>query len=173
MNDPTVSIRPYRPEDRPAAMSLASRLEIGVAAWRDPEAVRDAVTEWVCDSLDGAGTDDRGVLVAISNDSLVGIVTVAQRQHFTGEVDAYVGELVVAAGYERRGIGTLLMQAAETWSRDRGYRRVTLETGAANQSARAFYAALGYLEEEVRLTKTIPPTPAVADEGENRRQLPG
>ena len=27
--------------------------------------------------------------------------------------------------------------------------------GAANQSARAFYAALGYREEDVRLTKNI------------------
>jgi GNAT superfamily N-acetyltransferase len=113
-------------------MLLASRLEIGVAAWRDPEAVggrcRDRV---VRGSLDGAGSDDRVALVAAHGDTIVGLVTVTQRQHFTGEVDAYVGELVVTAGHERRGIGTLLIQAAENWSRDRGYRRMTLETGAA------------------------------------------
>jgi hypothetical protein len=32
---------------------------------------------------------------------------------------------------------------------------LTLETGAANHGGRAFYAALGYLEEDVRLTKKI------------------
>ena len=52
MTEPTVEIRPYRPADRPAALVLAARLEIGVAPWRDPAAVRAAVTEWVRGSLD-------------------------------------------------------------------------------------------------------------------------
>jgi GNAT superfamily N-acetyltransferase len=47
------------------------------------------------------------------------------------------------------------MRSAEQWARNHGFTRMTLETGAANQAARAFYAALGYQEEEVRLTKTL------------------
>jgi len=72
-----------------------------------------------------------------------------------GEVDAYVGELMVAEGAQRRGIGTRLVRAAEQWARSQGLRHLTLETGAANGTARAFYAALGYAEEDVRLTRTI------------------
>jgi ribosomal protein S18 acetylase RimI-like enzyme len=34
----------------------------------------------------------------------------------------------------------------------RGIAAITLETGAANEPARAFYAALGFAEESVRLT---------------------
>jgi len=76
----------------------------------------------------------------------VGLVTVGHRRHFAGELDAYIGELIVAEAAEGRGIGRLLMRAAEDWADSRGLRRLTLETGAANSAARAFYASLGYLE---------------------------
>jgi ribosomal protein S18 acetylase RimI-like enzyme len=152
----SVVVRAYRSEDRPAALALAARLDIGVAPWRDPAAVRAAVTSWVHGSLDLAATGERTVLVAVRDDVLVGFVTLGHRAHFTGEVDGYVSELAVAAGEERRGVGRELMRAAERWAQEQGYRRLTLETGAANHSARAFYAALGYTEEDVRLTRTLP-----------------
>jgi ribosomal protein S18 acetylase RimI-like enzyme len=88
-------------------------------------------------------------------DQVVGVVHAAEREHFTGQVDAYVGELVTAPGRERRGIGRALTAAAEAWGAARGLAYLTLRTGAANEKARAFYAALGYLEEDVRLTKRI------------------
>lgn len=44
------------------------------------------------------------------------------------------------------------MAAAEDWVRCRGHARLTLDTGAANSGARAFYARLGYREEDVKLT---------------------
>jgi ribosomal protein S18 acetylase RimI-like enzyme len=47
------------------------------------------------------------------------------------------------------------MRAAEDWARRRGLQHLTLETGAANTAARAFYRALGYRYEDVRLTKPI------------------
>lgn len=56
--------------------------------------------------------------------------------HFTGQVDAYVGELVVSAPYERRGIGRALMARAELWAGDCGLEHLTIETGAANVAAR-------------------------------------
>jgi len=148
-------IRPYRPEDRTAALALAAGLQIGVAPWRDPAAVRAAVTEWVRGSLESAGEPERTVLVAVDGDTVVGLVTVAQRRHFTGDVDAYIGELAVAEAAQRRGIGRELVRAAERWAHSRGYRRITLDTGAANHGARAFYAALGYAEEDVRLTRPV------------------
>jgi ribosomal protein S18 acetylase RimI-like enzyme len=73
----------------------------------------------------------------------------------SGQVDAYVGELAVEAGRERRGIASQLMTAAEAWAAARGLSFLTLETGAANQPARDLYRKLGYQEEDVRLTKAI------------------
>jgi GNAT superfamily N-acetyltransferase len=41
--------------------------------------------------------------------------------------------------------------------RDHGVRNLTLHAGAFNAGARAFYADLGFAEEEVRLTRPIGP----------------
>lgn len=147
-------VRPVRRGDHDAVLRLADRLTIGVARWRDEDAVAEAVGGWLRESLADPWVD---VLVAVERrDEVVGVVSLSTRAHFTGEPDAYVRELVVAQGHERRGVGRRLVAAAEAWAAERGHRCVTLETGAANTSARAFYASLGYLEEDVRLTRPLP-----------------
>ncbi len=93
--------------------------------------------------------------MAVVADMVVGFVSVGERRHFSGAVDGYVGELVVAREHEGRGIGSLLMDHAEGWARHRGVAHLTLETGAANGAARAFYKARGYQEEDVRLTRPL------------------
>ena len=150
-----MQIREYRPDDRDAIMALAPRLTEGKPLWRDDAAWLAAVQGWIRDAADAAGQPGHVVYVAVQNEQVVGLVHAAERAHFTGQVDAYVGELVTATGLERRGIARALMAAAEAWAAARGLANLTLETGAANHGARAFYAALGYLEEDVRLTKKI------------------
>ncbi len=152
----TIRIRPYQPADRSQVMALAPRLTEGAASWRDPAAVLTAVQIWVRDSVDALSQPGHACYVAADGNSIVGLVTLSERTHFTGQVDAYVGELVVQAGMERRGIATQLMTAAEAWAARRGLPFLTLETGAANQPARNLYAALGYHGEDIRLTKAIP-----------------
>ncbi len=147
-----IAIRPVESSDTDAVLALAHRLEIGVAAWRDPAAVAAAVQGWLDGSLiDGTTT----ALVAEVDGELVGFVSVSSTEHFTGERDAYVGELVVAEGAERRGVGRALMEQAEACALDAGFRCITLTTGAANAPARSFYASLGYAEEDVKLTKVL------------------
>jgi GNAT superfamily N-acetyltransferase len=153
----TIEVREYATADRDAIMALAPRLSEGKAPWRDDAAWLSAVQGWVADAAAAAGQPDHVVYVAVADHRVVGVVHAAERTHFTGEVDAYVGELVTALGMERRGIARALMAAAEAWAAARGLANLTLETGAANETARAFYTALGYLAEDVRLTKRIQP----------------
>jgi len=141
--------------DRDAVMELALRLTGGVAAWREQAAVTDAVRSWVAGSLDKQDPTHRPVFVAEDAGRIVGFVTAGTRRHWAGDVDAYVGELAVAADVTSRGLGRSLMSAAEAWARTKGYRRLIIETGAANLDARAFYAALGYVDEEVVLTRDL------------------
>ncbi|MBL7259459.1 GNAT family N-acetyltransferase [Paractinoplanes lichenicola] len=150
-----MSVRPYESSDREAVLALAPRLAIGVADWRNPELVHRAVEGWLSTAADQAHLDNHAVFVAVAADTVIGAVSVTERTHFTGEQDAYVGELAVAATHESQGIGAALMRAAEQWSRQRGLTRLTLETGAANTRARRFYDRLGYHEEDVRLTKAL------------------
>jgi GNAT superfamily N-acetyltransferase len=115
---------------------MAERLQEGGAAWRDPEAVRLAVSGWVRESLEDLSDPDSGVFVAERDGEVVGFVCVSERAHFTGEVDAYIGELVVSKAAEGGGVGRALVGAAEDWGRARGRKRVVVDTGAANVPAR-------------------------------------
>lgn len=65
------------------------------------------------------------------------------QRHWTGDLDAYVGELATAEHLEGRGIGRALLARAEEWARGRGLDRITLDAGAANTHARGFYTSLG------------------------------
>ncbi len=106
-------------------------------------AVLAAVQGWVRDSVQAAGEPGHAVLVAAAAGQIAGVVTVAEREHFTGQIDAYVGELAVRRGLERRGVASALMAAAEQWAAQRGLRFITLETGAANGPARRLYESRG------------------------------
>jgi len=148
-------IRPAEPDDRAALLGLSARLTIGVAPWRDPGKVAAAVRGWIESSLASTGQEGHTVLVALLGGQVVGMVSLAEREHFTGERDAYVSELAVGARVEGRGAGRALMAAAEQWAAARGLPRISLETGAHNHRARHFYQSAGYQEEDVRLTKLV------------------
>lgn len=158
VHPPTAVIRHYRPTDRPQVLTLASRLLTGVAPWRNEHTAAQAVLGWVTASIDAVDIADgpgAPVLVALHHGRIAGFVTTGTRSHWSGDLDAYVGELVVAEHLASQGIGRSLMSAAEQWARSAGYTRLTIETGAGNQAARQFYTALGYLEEEVVLSRAL------------------
>jgi ribosomal protein S18 acetylase RimI-like enzyme len=148
-------VRDYQPEDRDALLKLAARLTIGVAPWREPGAVASAVREWVVGSIDSAVKGRGSVFVAVDGDEVVGFVSCSERRHFAGAADAYIGELVTAAGAEGRGVGRAMLDRAEQWARERGYERITLETGARNTRALRLYEHLGWEPEDVRLSKSL------------------
>jgi ribosomal protein S18 acetylase RimI-like enzyme len=151
----TIEVRRYRAGDRDAVMALAPRLTEWVPTWRDPAAVLAAACGWVSGSADKAGDPDRAFFVAVTGGQVVGLVGVGEQAHFSGQIDAYVGELVVAPSWEGRGIGSQLMRAAENWAAGRGLSFICLDTGADNGPARGLYSSLGYTLEAVRLTKPV------------------
>jgi hypothetical protein len=58
-------------------MTMAERLQEGVAALRDPEAVRLAVSGWVRESLEDLSDPDTGAFVAERDGEVVGFVCVS------------------------------------------------------------------------------------------------
>jgi ribosomal protein S18 acetylase RimI-like enzyme len=148
-----IRVRAYRPGDRDRAMLLAPRLTEGTAAWRNPADTLRAVEVAVRSAIDSFRVPGHAVFVAAVGDDIVGLVTVSEHISSTGQREGYVGWLAVRAGMERQGIGSTLMAVAENWAIDRGLSCVTLETGAANHTARSLYRELGYEEEDIRLTK--------------------
>jgi ribosomal protein S18 acetylase RimI-like enzyme len=151
----STQVRDYLPSDRQAVLALAPRLAEGVAPWRNTAQVLAAVTDWVREALERADEPDRFVYVADAVGVVAGFVSGQLRTHWSGAAELYIGELVVSPQYEGQGIGRALVEAVEAEAMRRGLATLALDTGAANAQARAFYRALGYVEEDVKLTKVL------------------
>jgi GNAT superfamily N-acetyltransferase len=152
-------IRPVRASDHTDVMGLAPRLLVGVDPSRPTELVHTAIQGWVDESVRSAGSDDRAGWVAEHDGSVIGFVSVSVEDHWCGEEDAWVGELMVDERFERKGVARALIAKAKEWAAQRSLGHIRLTTGAANQGARAFYERLGYGLNEVTMTRELPAKP--------------
>jgi GNAT superfamily N-acetyltransferase len=74
--------------------------------------------------------------------------------YFRQAPHAHVSVLAVAAEAESQGVGRLLLEAAEGWTRERGLAMLTLNVFVGNSRARAVYEHLGFAQETLRYVKT-------------------
>ena len=148
-------VRQYVPADREFVLSLAPRLAIGVPPWRDPQKVIATVQGWITESIKQHGNKTMVIVAEDEHGERLGFATVSHDTHFTGEGQAYIGELAISEETEGRGVGKTLAQACEQWAREQGYRILSLATGAANERALGFYRHMGYLDEDVKLVKLL------------------
>lgn len=148
-------IRRATPADRAFLEEVAPRLTIGMAPWRDREAMLATMRRFLLDDLEKTGPDAATFVAVDADDAPVGVATVAASNNFTGERQAYLGELVVREEVEGQGVASALLAAVEQWARQRDLPFVALDTGALNEHAREFYARHGYGEESVRLAKSL------------------
>lgn len=152
---PPIRVRPYEPSDRGFALGLAPRLATGIPPWRETDRMVSTARDWVVSSLERPAAKGQVFVAEDSNGTRLGFASVSEETHFTGEVQGYLGELVVREEDEGQGVGRALVAACEEWSRERGHRILALSTGVANARARRFYQGLGFAEEDVKLAKLL------------------
>jgi GNAT superfamily N-acetyltransferase len=141
------SIRPFEPRD-------ASALRQCVVALQEYERVIDArlrpgemMADEYCDFLHGRCRDARGVILVADHDGEVaGFVCVLAEEKFTGIDDppgnyALVTDLAVLDPFRRRGIGRLLLDAAELYARHANANELRIGVLSRNAAARSFYLA--------------------------------
>lgn len=150
-----VLIRAYAPDDRDAVLDLAPRVAAGVAPWLDQTKVIAALVGFARDDVNRKASDDAVVLVAEAAARVVGFATAEAQSHWSGDRQAYIGLLAVNEQAEGDGVGRALVARAKDWARDRGLRRIVLDTGVANHRARGFYVRLGFEEESIRLSSSV------------------
>ena len=150
-----IRVRPYVLEDREFVFSLAPRLAVGIPPWRDTQKMIATAQDWITGSIERHG--DKTMVFVAENEQgeRPGFATVSHSTHFTGEGQAYIGELATSEEAEQSGVGKSLTQACEQWGREQGYRFLSLATGAANERAPGFYRHIGYLDEDVTLVKLL------------------
>jgi GNAT superfamily N-acetyltransferase len=82
---------------------------------------------------------DHSVLGAYVEGCLVGWIDIGIVQHLQSGKYGEIGGLVVSAGYQGRGIGKALVEAAEQWVLDRGVETILVRSQIAREAAHAFY----------------------------------
>lgn len=95
---------------------------------------------------------DARVLVAVETAMIVGYLLGFDHDTlFANGRVAWIEELMVREDRRRNGIGRMLVERFERWTRERGERLV----GLATRRAAAFYAAIGYEESAAYFRKLM------------------
>jgi RimJ/RimL family protein N-acetyltransferase len=92
---------------------------------------------------------DAAVFVADDEGAIVGRLSVARDPHPSSSHVADLG-LMVAASHRRRGIGRSLLDAAVTWARRAGIRKLELHVFTWNEPAIKLYEGFGFEREGLR-----------------------
>lgn len=149
-----MNIRPFEERDREACHQLAPRLLENVNPFDDSGSGPFDTVEWMLAAEETQQTP-QAVFVAEDDEGVAGMVKVFMKGQMKGQKEAYVDGLAVNERIAHQGVGTALMKACEDWARGRGHKWLHIETPASNTAAREFYAAIGYGEEVVKLSKEI------------------
>lgn len=150
-------------------------------AWRDagrhyaaivPEVIQEpdpqGLVEWFEHAIRDERGDDTLWIVAEDDGQVVGMVEAAvtrptpdarrQLQRDLSRVRLVVNALAVVEEYRRKGVGTALMEAAETWGRQRGAVVTVTDTNLSSSLSVPFYEdRMGYRRQAVILRKTLKP----------------
>jgi ribosomal protein S18 acetylase RimI-like enzyme len=152
-----VRIRSAVEKDWPFIEALVPELlAFGPPAWRDRRQMIGTDTLVIGDALAGRS---EGAKVLIAEDAAgapLGFM------HLTGDRDYYlqdtcghIADIVVAPEARGRGVGRALLAEAERWSRDRGYRLLTLNVFVENRGPQALYEAAGFHAEAIKYVKVL------------------
>jgi ribosomal-protein-alanine N-acetyltransferase len=129
-----VILRSAAPADLPDVQRLEAAL-FGELAWSEHALAAE---------LDQT-TGDRLFLLAVEDDSCIGYAIVV----LLG-AGADLLRIAVPAAAQRQRVATALLDAAISWSRERGAREVTLEVAETNRPAIALYSGAGFAQIAVR-----------------------
>lgn len=95
------------------------------------------------------------VLVARDGDDLVGFVTfdIESGTYLQDTTRGIVSNIYVEPAYRDTGVGSTLLETAESELRERGVDALALEVMADNDAARRFYRRHGYRPHRIELEK--------------------
>ena len=142
--------------DEAAVLALADQLAaFPVPPWRTAREIQRADDNVIREALAGEVAGSVAFVVD-GEQSLDGAVCLStQVDYFTRERLAHIEVLAVDPGAQGRGVARALMDAAESWARAQGSRRISLNVWVQNGRARGLYEHLGYGPETMHYLKEL------------------
>lgn len=151
-----VRIRKAIATDREFVLDAAARLaDFELPHWRQPSDIVEVERKTLSQLFESIEAAD-GLLVAEDGQQLLGFVFLERHtDFFTGKAHGHISVIVTAKRAEGRGVGALLMDAAEAWARGRAFPFLTLNVFSVNTRARSLYERLEYHPETVKYIKVL------------------
>jgi ribosomal protein S18 acetylase RimI-like enzyme len=151
-----ILIRQASSEDRDFVQGLVSDLLVfGSSAWQDKQALAPGFRETLAQAISHQDLRSTVLIAEAADETPLGFISLTVREDVGGIERAHVADLAVTDSARRTGVGTALMNAAESWARKLGMSVLSLDVWSTNESALAFYRRLGFLAESVGLIKRL------------------
>lgn len=120
----------------------------------------DIVDRCIAHMLDRCTKCQGKVLVAEMNNEVAGFATILTRvvseEIEDGNIEyGLVSELVVAGRFRNRGIGRMLLEAAESYAKSNSVRWLRIGVLAENAVADSLYASMGYEKQYIEREKDL------------------
>jgi GNAT superfamily N-acetyltransferase len=143
-------------EDRTDVLAIAERLVAFGPTTRTAAEIVAGERRALDAALRGVSPGSELFVADDEHGGVLGVLLMETRtDYFTQESHAHVSILAVAQGAEGGGIGSALLDRAETWARAHGFRRLTLAVFTNNERAKTLYARRGWQPELETYFKTL------------------
>ncbi|RXG16206.1 ribosomal protein S18 acetylase RimI-like enzyme [Leeuwenhoekiella aestuarii] len=155
---PEINIRRVTKEDTDFILSLLPSLtDPELPHWRDPDVMLD-IDQRILKSEIQDGSEDNAIFIAEDSETqkqLGFIFLEIGTDYYHREPHGHIADIIVAPDARGRGIGKLLMNKAEAWTKDCGYKLLTLNVFDDNKKARKLYQSLGFTPDLTKYGKIL------------------
>jgi GNAT superfamily N-acetyltransferase len=136
-----VTIRVMRLDDASSVSLLTTQLGYARSA--------DEIAAWIARSANVAA--EQTAFVACVGEEVVAWIEVSVERRLQSEPFGMIGGLVVSDRVRSRGIGRMLCQRAEAWTREQGLETLRVTSRSTREDAHRFYLRDGYREVKTSL----------------------
>ena len=155
---PSVTIRRVEKRDTNFILELLpSLMDPELPHWRDPNVMLDIDQRIIkAEILDG--NKDNAIFIAEDEETkqqLGFIFLEIGTDYYHREPHGHIADIIVSPEARGRGIGKMLMNKAEEWTKDCGYSLLTLNVFDDNKKARKLYSSLGFTPDLTKYGKIL------------------
>ena len=154
-----VFVRSFLPTDEEFIISLISRFsEFDLPEWRRINDIDNTNRLALLRAMEQPEPESAIFIAEDESAGQIGFVHLQTRiDYFNGEKQGYISDLAVDSSFEGQGVGRILLETAENWSREQGYALLTLFVFAGNKHAQYVYEKSGFAQDIIRYAKVIGP----------------
>lgn len=152
-----VIIRKMVDNDKDFILQLSTRFnEFEFMEWRDRRKMDESQLKIAKEAIENNDIDSDIFVAEDVEKNLLGYLHMSKNiDFFTGVEQGYISSIAVSKDGEGKGIAKKLMEKAEEWSKEKGYKQLTLNVFASNDRAIKFYSKLNFENEILKMVKEI------------------